>query len=220
MHIADFETGCLGALPVVGSGLPIATGAALGFKMRGENRVVVSFTGEAATNTGSFHESLNLASIWKLPVIFVVENNKYAVSTHFSESCAVEDLSERAKSYGIPGIRVDGFDVLAVFSATVEAVDRARRGEGPTMLVSESYRFDGHYSGEPEVYRSREEVNDQRKNDPIPRFGSFLVENDVASAQELETIRSEISQEIKDAVEYAKSSPQPDPSTALDYIYA
>jgi pyruvate dehydrogenase E1 component alpha subunit len=220
MHVADFETGCLGATGVVGAGLPIAVGAALGFKLLKEDRVAVSFTGEGGSNTGNFHESLNMAALWKLPVIFVVENNKYAVSTYVSQSCAIEDLSQRAVSYGIPGVRVDGFDVLAVYSAMVEAVERARSGAGPTLLVTECYRFDGHYSGEPEVYRSREEVAEYRKKDPIPRFTGYLVENGIISPSELEIIQDDIHQELEDAVEYAKACPMPDPATAMEYIYA
>jgi pyruvate dehydrogenase E1 component alpha subunit len=220
MHVADFETGCLGATGVVGAGLPIATGAALGFKMKNEDRVAVSFTGEGGSNTGNFHESMNMAALWKLPVIFVVENNKYAVSTHVSQSCPVEDLSLRGAGYGIPGVRVDGFDVLAVYAAAVEAVARARRGDGPTLLVTECYRFDGHYSGEPEVYRSREEVAEYRKKDPIPRFANYLVQNGIISPSELEIIQDEVHEELAAAVEYAKECPMPDASTAMDYIYA
>jgi len=220
MHIADFETGSIGALPVVGGGLPVATGAALGFKISKQDRVAVSFTGEGGSNTGNFHESLNMAALWKLPVIFVVENNKYAVSTYASQSCSVEDLSQRAIGYGIPGVRVDGFDVLAVYQATVEAVERARRGEGPTLIVTECYRFDGHYSGEPEVYRSREEVAEYRKKDPIPRFGAYLVQNELISTGDLEAIQVDIHEEVAEAVDYANKSPLPDASTAMDYIYA
>jgi len=220
MHIAAFETGSLGALAVVGAGLPIAVGAALAFKMRGEDRVAVPFTGDGATNTGNFHEALNMASIWDLPVVFVVENNHYAVSTHIKDAVKVEDLSIRAKSYGIPGVRVDGFDVLAVYQAAVEAVARARRGEGPTLLVTESYRFEGHYAGEPEVYRSRAEVDEYRQKDPIPRFSQYLIETGKASPGEISAIDAEIKQEIADAVRFAKESSVPDPATALDYIYA
>ena len=144
MHIAAFETGSLGALAVVGSGIPIAVGAARGFKMKGENLVTVPFTGDAGTNTGNWHEGLNMASIWDLPVVFVLENNHYGVSTNIKDTANVEDLSVRAQAYGIPGVRVDGFDVLAVYESAVEAVARARRGDGPTLLVTEAYRFEGH----------------------------------------------------------------------------
>jgi pyruvate dehydrogenase E1 component alpha subunit len=220
MHIAAFETGSLGALAVVASGIPLAVGAALAFKMRGEDRVAVPFTGDAGCNTGNWHESVNMASIWDLPVVFVLENNHYGVSTNIRDTVKIEDLSIRAKSYGIPGVRVDGFDVLAVYQAAVEAVARARRGEGPTLLVTESYRFEGHYAGEPEVYRSRAEVEEYRKQDPIPRFSQYLIETGKAGPDEIRAIDAEIKQEIADAVQFAKDSPPPDPATAMDYVYA
>jgi TPP-dependent pyruvate/acetoin dehydrogenase alpha subunit len=220
MHIAAFETGSLGALAVVGSGIPLAVGAALAFKMRGEDRVAVPFTGDAGSNTGNWHEGLNMASIWNLPVVFALENNHYGVSTNIEYSTNVDDLSIRAQGYGIPGVRVDGFDVVAVFEAATEAVERARRGEGPTLLVTESYRFEGHYAGEPEVYRERSEVAEWRKKDPIPRFRKELIESEAASQAELDAIDAEIKQEMAEAVKFAQESPQPDPVTALDYIYA
>jgi pyruvate dehydrogenase E1 component alpha subunit len=220
MHIAAFETGSLGALAVVGSGIPLAVGAGLGFQMRGEDRVAVPFTGDAGSNTGNWHESLNMAAVWKLPVVFVLENNHYGVSTRIEEAVAITDLSQRALAYGMPGVRVDGFDVLAVYAAAQEAVARARCGEGPTLLVTESYRFEGHYSGEPEVYRTRAEVEEWRKNDPILRFRHYLLTNGCAAEAELSGIEQAMKQEIVDAVQFAKDSPMPDPATALDYIYA
>lgn len=220
MHIAAFETGSLGALAVVGAGIPLAVGAALAFKMKGEDRVAVPFTGDAGSNTGNWHEGVNMASIWNLPVVFALENNHYGVSTNIEYSTNVDDLSIRAQSYGIPGVRVDGFDVVAVYEAAVAAVERARRGEGPTLLVTESYRFEGHYAGEPEVYRERSEVAEWRKNDPIPRFRKQLIENGSASDAELDAIDAEIKQEMVEAVKFAQESPQPDPATAMDYIYA
>jgi TPP-dependent pyruvate/acetoin dehydrogenase alpha subunit len=220
MHIAAFETGSLGALAVVGSGMPIAVGAALGFRLKGLDSVAVPFTGDGGTNTGNFHESLNLASVWKLPVVFVVENNHYAVSTRIDQSTSACEISQRAHSYCIPGVQVDGFDVLAVYQATLEAVARARSGQGPTLLVTECYRLEGHYAGEPEVYRSRDEVREQWKNDPIPRFYKVLTENGHAAAQELDAITTALKQEMVDAVDFAKSSPLPDPATWPEYIYA
>jgi pyruvate dehydrogenase E1 component alpha subunit len=220
MHIAAFDTGSLGALAVVGSGIPLAVGAALAFKMRGEDRVSVPFTGEAGSNTGNWHEGLNMAAVWDLPVIFVLENNHYGVSTNIEDVIKVKDLSLRAIAYGIPGVRVDGFDVVAVYQAAKEAVDRARRREGPTLLVTESYRFEGHYAGEPEVYRSRAEVEEYRRKDPIPRFRHTLMGEGRVEPIELDRIDNEIRQEIADAVEFARRSPEPDPSTAMDYIYA
>jgi pyruvate dehydrogenase E1 component alpha subunit len=220
MHIAAFETGSLGALAVVGSGIPLAVGAALAFKMRGEDRVAVPFTGDGGSNTGNWHEGLNMAAVWGLPVVFALENNQYGVSTNINDVINVQDLSQRALGYGIPGVRVDGFDVLAVYRAAVEAVKRARRGEGPTLLVTESYRFEGHYAGEPEVYRTRAEVNEYRKKDPIPRFHDWLIREGHADPAELDAIGAEIKEEIAEAVRFAKQSPEPDPSTAMDYIYA
>ncbi len=220
MHIAAFETGSMGALAVVASGIPLAVGAALAFKMRGEDRVAVPFTGDAGCNTGNWHESLNMASIWDLPVVFVLENNHYGVSTNIKDAVNIEDLSIRAKAYGIPGVRVDGFDVLAVYEAATEAVARARRGEGPTLLVTESYRIEGHYAGEPEVYRTRAEVEEYRTREPISRFRHHLLENSRATESELDGIDAETKQEMVDAVQFAKDSPAPDPATAMEYIYA
>ena len=220
MHIAAFDTGSLGALAVVGSGIPLAVGAGLAFKMRGEDRVAVPFTGDGGSNTGNWHECMNMAALWKLPVVFVLENNHYAVSTRIDESSAVRDLSLRAQGYGMPGVRLDGFDVLAVYRAAAEAVARARRGEGPTLLVTEAYRYEGHYAGEPEVYRSRAEVEEWRKKDPIPRFREWLLKNGRATEAELREIDATMKQELVAAVRFAKESPQPDPATAMDYIYA
>lgn len=218
MHIAAFDTGSLGALAVVGAGIPIAVGAALGFKMQGLERVAVPFTGDAGSNTGNWHEGLNMASIWDLPVVFVLENNHYGVSTNIRTTARIEDLSLRARSYGIPGVRVDGFDVIEVYKAACEAVERARSGKGPTLLVTESYRFDGHYAGEPEVYRSREEVQEYRQMDPLLRFRRRLLEEKVPE-KDLEAIESEVKGQISEAVAFAKSCREPDPATAMDYIY-
>jgi acetoin:2,6-dichlorophenolindophenol oxidoreductase subunit alpha len=220
MHIAAFETGSLGALAVVGSGIPIAVGAALAFKMRKEDRVAVPFTGDAGSNTGNWHEGLNMAAIWDLPVVFVLENNRYGVSTNIKDTAKIQDLSQRAVAYGIPGLRVDGFDVLAVYAATAQAVSRARRGEGPTLLVTESYRIDVHYAGEPEVYRDRAEVDTYRQQDPLPRFRTFLIVQKEADAEELDLLETEVRREIAEAIEFARCSPEPDPATAMDYIYA
>lgn len=220
MHIAAFETGSLGALAIVGAGIPLAVGAALAFKQKGENRVAVPFTGDAGSNCGNWHECMNMAALWNLPVVFVLENNHYGVSTNIKESCAIQDLSLRAKGYGIPGILVDGFDVIAVYLAADKAVERARAGDGPTLLVTESYRLDGHYSGEPEVYRSKDEVNDFWKKEPINRFKNSLIKEKMATESELLAIDKEIKQEIVEAVQFAKNSAEPDHASAMDYIYA
>jgi len=220
MHIAAFDCGSLGALAVVGAGMPIAVGAALGFKMRGEDRVTVPFFGDGATNTGNFHEAMNLASIWDLPVVFALENNHYAVSTNIAGTCRIDDLSLRAQSYGMRAMRVDGFDPIAVYQAATEAVALARSGQGPTLLVTECYRLDGHYSGEPQVYRSREEVEAWRAHEPVTRFRTHLLASGVATQAELDAIHDEIMRQMEESLEFARSSRQPDPSTAMNYIYA
>jgi pyruvate dehydrogenase E1 component alpha subunit len=220
MHIAAFETGSLGALAVVASGIPLAVGAALAFHMRGEDRVAVPFTGDAGANTGNWHEGMNLASVWRLPVIFVLENNHYGVSTRIEDMVNIEDLSIRASGYGVPGVRVDGFDVLAVHDAAVTAVARARAGEGPTLIVTESYRIDGHYAGEPEVYRDRAEVEAWRARDPIARFRAQLLDEGGVGADELDAITTGVKAEVEEALAFAAASPEPDPATAMDYIYA
>jgi pyruvate dehydrogenase E1 component alpha subunit len=220
MHIAAFETGSLGALAVVASGIPLAVGAALAFRMRREDRVAVPFTGDAGVNTGNWHEAMNLASVWKLPVVFVLENNHFGVSTRIEDMVNIEDLSIRASSYGVPGVRVDGFDVLAVRDAAAVAVARARAGEGPTLIVTESYRIDGHYAGEPEVYRDRAEVEVWRTRDPIARFRAWLLGEGRAGADELNAITATVQVDIEEAIAFAKASPEPDPATAMDYIYA
>jgi acetoin:2,6-dichlorophenolindophenol oxidoreductase subunit alpha len=220
MHIAAFETGSLGALAVVASGIPLAVGAALAFEMRGEDRVAVPFTGDAGSNTGNWHEGINMAAAWNLPVVFVLENNQYGVSTRIADVTRVQDLSVRAAGYGIPGVRIDGFDVLAVHEAAVAAVARARRGDGPTLLVTESYRVDGHYAGEPEVYRDKAEVAEYRAKDPIARFRTRLLDEGRVESAALDAIDAEVKTRIENALAFARQSPEPDPSTAMDYIYA
>ena len=220
MHIAAFETGSLGALAVVGSGIPLAVGAALAFTMRGEDRVAVPFTGDAGGNTGNWHECMNMAAAWKLPVVFVLENNHYGVSTRIEDAVAVQDLAVRAAGYGMPGVRVDGFDVVAVHHAAAEAVARARRREGPTLLVTEAYRLEGHYAGEPEVYRTRAEVETWRRCDPIPRFRHELLAGGHAASEALDAIDRDVRGQIATAVQFAEVSAQPDPGSAMDFIYA
>lgn len=220
MHIAAFDTGSLGAFGLVGASIPIATGAALAFKMRKTDHVAISFTSDGGSNTGNFHESLNMAAIWDLPVVFVLENNRWAVSTPSEKSSKIEDYSIRATSYGMRGVRVDGFDPIVVYEATTEAVNRARSGGGPTLLVTECYRIEGHYAGEPELYRSKEEVAQVRDtHDPIPRFRKRLIDEGVANDATLKTLEKEIEQEIADAVDFALKSNEPDPSLAYSYVY-
>jgi TPP-dependent pyruvate/acetoin dehydrogenase alpha subunit len=222
MHVAAFEVGSLGALAIVGAGMPIAVGAALGFRMQGCDSVAVPFFGDGAANTGNFHESLNLAAIWDLPIVFVLENNRYAVSTSVDYATKVDDLSVRAVAYGIPGLRVDGNNVLEVYEAASEAVERARRGKGPTLLVTETYRIEGHYAGEPQVYREGSEVEQwrSRAKDPIVRFRAYCVSKLGIDEDELESIDAAVDLEMEEAVRFALESPEPDPATAMDYVYA
>jgi pyruvate dehydrogenase E1 component alpha subunit len=220
MHIAAFETGSLGALAVVASGIPLAVGAGLAFQMRGEDRVAVPFTGDAGSNTGNWHESLNMAAAWNLPVVFVLENNHWGVSTRIEDMVCEPDLSKRAAGYGIPGVRVDGFDVLAVHEAATVAVARARAGDGPTLLVTESYRIDGHYAGEPEVYRDKAEVAEYRAKDPIARFRGLALAERLLSEEDLDAVDAEVAALIEESLAFARAGAEPDPSTAMDYIYA
>jgi TPP-dependent pyruvate/acetoin dehydrogenase alpha subunit len=222
MHVTDLGVGGLGGLAVVGAGLPIAAGLGLAFKMLDCDRVAVCFFGDGASNTGNFHESLNMASIWNLPVVFALENNCWAVSTPVERAVKNTDLSMRAMSYGIPGVRVDGNDVLAVYEAAQTAVARARSGAGPTLLVTDTYRVEGHYAGEPQVYRPRSEVDSWRapSRDPIWRFRELLVDRNVAAEEELDGIDEKMRAEIETALQFAASSPEPAPASCMDYIWA
>lgn len=220
MHIMDFSKGILGANGIVGGGIPIATGAGLSARLRGTDQVVVSFFGDGASNTGGFHEAINMAAIWELPVIFLCEHNLYAESTHAKTTMKIENVSERAPGYGIPGVTVDGNDVLAVYDAVKAAVERARRGEGPTLLEAKTYRWYGHYIGDPAVYRPAEEVEAWKQRDPIQSFEQVLLHGSAASEADLENIRQDIAREVDEAVAFAETSPEPDPSEALMHIFA
>jgi len=224
LHIADFDLGMLGANGIVGGGIPIATGAGLSAKKRHTDQVVACFFGDGATNQGTFHEAINMASIWKLPVVYVCENNGYGVTASIHKTSNVgKDLSVRARSYGIPGAKLDGNDVLAVYQAAEEAVKRARRGEGPTLMVCETCRHSGHYEGEMETapsYRTPEQLEECRKRDPIPRFRRYLAEHSDIREEELARIDEEVAALIENAVQYAQESPRPDPSIAVEDLFA
>jgi TPP-dependent pyruvate/acetoin dehydrogenase alpha subunit len=221
MHIADTSKGNLGANGVVGAGIPIATGAALTAKTLGSDRVAVSFFGDGAANQGSFHESLNLAAIWKLPVVFVCENNQYAESLPTKKAFAVEDIAVRASSYGIPGVNVDGCDVRAVYDTAGEAVRRARAGEGPTLLVAETYRHEGHYYGDPRRYQSKEEVEGWRtRYDPLTDARAWMTGDKIATVADLDAIDREVDQEIEKAVAFAEAAPLASPLRIPEEIYA
>ena len=220
MHIADVDIGILGANGIVGAGIPIAAGAALSAKMRGTDQVVVCFFGDGASNTSRFHEGINLASIWKLPVVYLVENNQYAESTPISYAANVANLADRAAAYGIPGVTVDGYDVLAVYEAVGKAVARARKGEGPTLVESKTYRYRGHFEGDQQTYKTKNEVDGWVKKDPIPRFKKKLIEMGVLTEKEANEIDQAMLKELDDAVKFTQESPFPAPEETLEDVYA
>ncbi|MEJ8545229.1 thiamine pyrophosphate-dependent dehydrogenase E1 component subunit alpha [Brevibacillus borstelensis] len=220
MHIADFGIGMLGANGVVGGGFNLAVGAALAVQLRKGSEVAVCFFGDGASNRGTFHEGLNMAAVWKLPVVFVCENNQWASTTPIHEATAVTDISARAASYAIPSAMVDGNDIFAVYEAAVEAVERARRGEGPTLVECKTYRVKGHFVGDPEQYRTREEVmNQMENNDPIKKFFERVLREKLLSEEQLQAIEQRVAEEIEEAIRFAEESPYPDPEEAFDDLY-
>ncbi len=219
MHVGDVNVGMFPAIAIVGGGIPIAAGAALASKRLGNGRVSVSFFGEGASNEGAFHETLNMAAIWQLPVIFVCENNLYAASTPVSWVFKVEDVAGRASAYGIPGEIVDGNDVLAVHEAAGRAIDRARSGGGPTLLECKTYRLVGHSRSDPRTYRTKEEEAGWATRDPIPRLASHLLASGQATESDLTAIEQEVAAAIDDAVAFAEASPSPKPEDALNHVF-
>jgi acetoin:2,6-dichlorophenolindophenol oxidoreductase subunit alpha len=217
MHLYDVEIGFLGANAVVGGGLPAITGAALAFKLRKEPRVAVAFFGDGATNIGTFHESLNLAQLWQVPAVYVCENNHYAESTPASQQLPIEDLAKRAVAFGMHSITVDGQDVEEVLRAAGRALEHARAGKGPVFLLCETYRLVGHYVGDPQVYRPKEEVKEVRETqDPLDRVREKLDLSD----DDLEAIEREVEELVEGSVEFAKAGTDPKPEDALKNIYA
>lgn len=221
MHIADPSSGNLGANGIVAGGLPIATGVGLSIQMRRTGQVCVAFFGDGAANEGAFHESLNLASIWRLPVVFVCENNHYAMSMPVRNSTSVERISQRASAYGIPGDTIDGMDVLTVHEVSRAAIGRARDGEGPALIECLTYRFKGHSKSDvAQRYRTRDEVTAWRARDPIPRFQETLRAEGVLTADHAGRMEQDAREAIEDALRFAEASPDPDPATVLDGVYA
>ncbi len=219
MHLSDFSVGSLGETSIVGSGIPVAVGAALGAKMQGNDRVALCFFGEGATNEGAFHEGLNLAAVWKLPAIFLCENNRYAVSTPASQAMAVEDVAVRAKSYDIPGVIVDGQDVDAVEAAVAEAVARARRGEGPTLIEAKTYRYGEHASNMGRVlYERGDEVDEWRKRDPLQLYRDKMLASDWRES-DLADLEAEVKREVEDALQFARDSDYPDKAEAFEHVF-
>ena len=219
LHIADFDLGILGANGIVAGGIPMAVGAGLAFQMQGENRIALAFFGDGAVNEGAFHEAANLAGLWKLPVIFFCENNLYGEGTPQHKQAPIADLSLRAAGYGFPGIVVDGNDVMAVYEVTREAVERARQGLGPTFIEGKTYRYRGHYEGDPMVYRSKEEMELWKQRDPIELWRQQLLSEHGISNDVLVEIEMEVQQQLNDAVAFANESPQPPPESALIGVY-
>jgi pyruvate dehydrogenase E1 component alpha subunit len=219
MHIADVSKGMLGANGIVGGGGPLACGSALSAKVLGKDSVTVCFFGDGAAEQGTMHESMNLAAIWKLPVIFVCENNLYAESTPWYYHCAAKDISDRATAYGMPGVLVDGTDVFAVYEAAGEAIARARRGEGPTLIEARAFRYYGHFQGDPLTYRTPEEEEEYRRKDPIEQFRRRVVERNLVTEEELEAIDVQAKEAIEEAIRFAEASPYPAHEELLRDVY-
>ena len=220
MHIADVELGILGANGIVGAGQPIATGAAFACKYRKSDAVVVCFFGDGASNRGTFHESLNLASIWNLPIVFVCENNMYGISYCQRDHMNICDISDRSAAYGIPGVTVDGNDVVAVYETVAEAVKRARSGDGPSLVECKTWRWRGHFEGDPSVYKDPAEQAEWIKKDPIPRLAKQLLDLGYATQAELDKINETINAQINAAVDFAQNSPNPNPEDVLTDVFA
>ena len=220
MHVADLSVGMLGASGIVGGGIPLATGAALSAKYRGTDQVAVAFFGDGASNQGTFHEAINLGSIWDLPVIYVCENNGYAEATPITYSARVKNIADRAVSYGIPGVVVDGMDVIAVYEVAQAAIQRAREGKGPTLIECKTYRFEGHEMGDPHnLYRSKEEVEEWKKKDAILRLRNMLLSNKILTEKEIGTIEEDVKKQIEEATKFADESPYPNPEEAVQGVF-
>lgn len=220
MHISDYNVGILGANGIVGAGIPIATGAAFAFKYKGEDNVAVSFFGDGASNRGTFHEALNMAAAFKLPVIFVCENNLFGISVDSRHVNAAKDIADRAVGYNMPGVIVDGNDVDAVYEAAAAAVARARAGEGPTLIECKTYRHLGHYVGDPDDYRTEEEKAEWLKRDPIPAAAAKLLASGVCTQAELDKISDDADALITEAIAEAEQAPYPEADALLQDIYA
>ena len=220
MHIADVDAGILGANGIVGGGIGLATGAALAAQLAGRDEVTVCFFGDGALNQGVLHESANLAAIWNLPVVYVCENNQYAMSARADKFTSVPDPTVRASAYGFPGFSCDGMDVLAVYRTAADAVARARAGTGPSLVVCVTYRFFGHHVGDPLNYRDPAEVEVWRARDPIERFRRELIEHGVMTAEQADALQADVVREIEAAIAFARSSPEPEVDTLMEDIYA
>jgi acetoin:2,6-dichlorophenolindophenol oxidoreductase subunit alpha len=220
MHISAMEMNILGATGIVGDGLPIAVGAALGSKMQGRDSVTVCFLGDGSTATGAFHEAMGIASVWDLPVVFACSNNLYSMGTPYWQHTKLDDLADRAKAYAIPGVSVDGDDPVAVAGAAKKAVSDARAGKGPTFIVGQTYRYYGHNMGDPSTeYRTREEVQKARENDPIQRYEAWLLSEKIMTRREVDAVKADLERELDEAVKFAQDSPEPSLEESLADIF-
>ena len=220
MHIAAVEKGILGANGIVGGGLTLANGAAFSAQYRGTDQVTVCFFGDGATNNATFHEGSNLAALWNLPVVFVCENNQFGMSVPQKSHQKIVDISIRAQAYGIPGITIDGNDVVRIYETAFEAVQRARGGGGPILVECKTYRHKGHFQGDPDIYRDRAEVKEWvTKRDPITKYREFLLESKILSDKDLHAIDKEVDEEITEAIRFAEESPFPAPEETLEDVY-
>jgi pyruvate dehydrogenase E1 component alpha subunit len=224
MHLADFSIGILGESGILGSAIPTAVGAALGSKLQGNDRVSMPFFGDGASNEGAFHESINLAAVWNLPVIFLCENNQYAVTSSFKQMVAVENIADRAAAYAIPGVLVDGQDAIAMYEAVSVAVERARAGQGPSLVEGRTYRYEDHSLGLGRIvrdpYRDQEEVEEWKKRDPIIIHKARLLEQSIATQAEIDQVEEEVREQIAEAITFAKESPYPEPSALFEDMFA
>lgn len=220
MHIADLDIGIVGANGIVGAGLPIAVGVAFALRYKKMDNVVVAFFGDGASNRGTFHEALNMASVLYLPVVFICENNHFGMSTPQSVHQKIKDISVRGTAYDIPGKTVDGNDVLAVHEVAAEAIGRARKGGGPSLIECKTWRHYGHFIGDPEHYKDPEEQKKWLARDPIPRFAKYLIESNYATQADLDAIKNSVREKIEAAVRYAQSSPDPLPEDTYSDVYA
>lgn len=209
MHIVDVKNGIMPSIPIIGAGIPIAAGIAFSFQQKKNDSVAMSFFGDGTTNIGAFHEGINLAAVWNLPVVFVIENNSYAVSTNIETTCKLDKLAERAKAYGIPGVTVDGNDVEQVYGAVIDAVERARKGQGPSLIECLTYRHSGHSRTDPGTYRSKDEVAKWLAKDPVERCKKVLLERNYIAEKDLKRIDKEEDDLVKAASDFAISSPEP-----------
>ena len=219
MHMADVKKNYWGGHSVVGAHLPIASGLALGDLYQGNDGVTICMFGDGATNIGFFHEALNLSKVWNLPVLWVCENNQYGMGTAVERASAVPEIRQKAEGYGMPNSRVDGMDIMAVRKAAEEVIPKVRKGEGPYFLEAVTYRYRGHSMGDPERYRQSEEIKKWQENDPIGIYHRFLTGEGIVSEEELDDVEARVERDVEEAVQFAESSPEPEPSALFENVY-